>query len=231
VVQNHIIETDVSKMPEPFCRHEDQLSGRTILVEKCERIDFECIVRGYLMGSGYEEYKKQGSMAGIPLPAGLKMGSKLPEPIFTPSTKADQGHDINVSYEEMSKNLGHDLSEKLKNISLQLFIEASKTMEEFGIILADTKFEFGIKNGEIVLIDEILTPDSSRYLKKSEYEMAFAEGKALPSMDKQIIRDYLNTLDWDKNPPAPALPDFIIDKALEKYMEIEKVIECITQEA
>jgi phosphoribosylaminoimidazole-succinocarboxamide synthase len=228
--KNHLIETDVAKMPEPFCSHGDLLQGRTVLVKKCQRIDFECIVRGYLMGSAFKEYQETGKAVGIDLPPGLKSGSKLNHPAFTPSTKADSGHDINVSYEEMAKSLGTELAEKLKKASLDIFNFASQKLYEKGIILADTKFEFGILDGEIVLIDEVLTPDSSRYWKITEYEDAMDGSKPIPSMDKQIVRDYLNTLDWDKNPPPPAIPNEIIEKTKNKYMEIEKVILCITSE-
>ncbi|MDH4200938.1 MAG: phosphoribosylaminoimidazolesuccinocarboxamide synthase [Spirochaetia bacterium] len=229
-VKNHILETSVEKMPAPFCHYPDLLSGRTVLVKKCRRVDFECIVRGYLMGSAFAEYQKTGSVSGIAFQSGLKQGSKLPQPVFTPSTKADSGHDINITYEEMQKNIGADLSGKLKETSLRIFQIASEKLLEKGIILADTKFEFGLLNNEIILIDEALTPDSSRYWKKEEYDEAMKSGSAIPSMDKQIVRDYLNTLDWDKNPPPPPIPGNIIEKTLNKYKEIEKVILCITME-
>lgn len=233
-VKNHILETDVRKMPEPFSRYADMLQDRAVMVKKCQRVDFECIVRGYLMGSAYAEYQKTGMVSGVTLPVGLKQGSRLPEPIFTPSTKADSGHDINITFAEMKKGLGDDLSEKLRKLSLEIFEFASEKLYNQNIILADTKFEFGLENtggkDEIVLIDEVLTPDSSRYWKKEEYEEAMQKGVSIPSMDKQIVRDYLNTLDWDKNPPPPRIPDEIIEKTKNKYLEIEKVILCITRE-
>lgn len=228
--KNHILETDVSKMPAPFCDSPGLLSGRTVLVKKCRRIDFECIVRGYLMGSAYEEYKTSGQVSGIDLPAGLKSGSKLPQPLFTPSTKADSGHDINITYEEMEKALGQELSQKLKDTALRIFNFASRQLEKAGIILADTKFEFGLDNDELILIDEVLTPDSSRYWKKTEYDQAMQTSRGIPSMDKQIVRDYLNTLSWNKTPPPPPIPAEIIEKTKQKYLEIEKVILCITKE-
>ncbi|MES0488896.1 MAG: phosphoribosylaminoimidazolesuccinocarboxamide synthase [Leptospirales bacterium] len=229
-IPNHIIETDVEKMPSPFCDQTQSLKDRTILVKKGQRIDFECIVRGYLMGSGYEEYKKTGTVCGVEIPPGLKKGEKLPEPIFTPSTKSDKGHDENVSYEFMAEHLGKERSEELKETSLKIFSEASAVLQKNGIILADTKFEFALDEGQLILIDEILTPDSSRYCKKEEYDQAMKSGNAIPSMDKQIIRDYILTLDWDKNPPPPPLPAEILEKALEKYREIERIIECALKE-
>lgn len=230
VVANHLIETEIEKMPSPVKDHPAELGGRTVLVKKCERIDFECIVRGYLMGSGHKEYQKTGEICGVKLPEGLKMGSRLPEPIFTPSTKADEGHDINVSYEVMEEALGSELSSKLRDLSIKIFQFASEKLYKNGIILADTKFEFGFYDGEITLIDEVLTPDSSRYWKLDEYEKAMADGTPLPSMDKQILRDYLETLDWNKQPPPPQIPQEIIDKTLQKYQEIERIIQCIIPE-
>ncbi|MDH4262605.1 MAG: phosphoribosylaminoimidazolesuccinocarboxamide synthase [Spirochaetia bacterium] len=233
-VKNHILETDVRKMPSSFASQAEMLSERTTMVKKCKRIDFECIVRGYLMGSAYAEYKETGMVSGEFLPSGLMQGSKLPWPIFTPSTKADTGHDINITYKEMEQSLGQDLSEKLRDKSLEIFTFASQKLSEKGIILADTKFEFGIEdnNGEneIILIDEVLTPDSSRYWRQVEYEEAIKNNLPIPSMDKQIVRDYLNTLKWDKNPPPPSIPDELIEKTKNKYLEIEKVILCITRE-
>jgi phosphoribosylaminoimidazole-succinocarboxamide synthase len=231
-VKNHLLETDVRKMPQPFSRHADFLAGRTVMVKKCRRVDFECIVRAYLMGSAFAEYQKTGAVGGMNLPPGLKQGSRLPQPIFTPSTKADSGHDINVTYEEMEKSLGTKLSQKLKKTSLEIFEFASKKLLEKNIVLADTKFEFGLENGddELILIDEVLTPDSSRYWKQEEYDAAMREGGAIPSMDKQIVRDYLNTLDWNKNPPPPQIPVELVEKTRNKYLEIEKVILCITRE-
>jgi len=229
-VSSHILETDISRMPAPFCDNKELLDGRTMLVKKARRIDFECIVRGYLMGSGFEEYKKSGTVAGQPLPEGLKSGSPLPEPLFTPSTKADSGHDINITYQQLEKEAGSELASKLKELSLSIFNYASTLLLQHGIILADTKFEFGYDGDQIILIDEVLTPDSSRYWKKEEYDKAMETGEAVPSMDKQIVRDYLNTLDWDKTPPPPEIPNEIIEKTLAKYKEIEKVIQCITPE-
>jgi len=229
-VKNHIIETDVNKMPEPFKKNSELLKDRVVMVKKCNRINYEFIVRGHLMGSGYNEYKNGGTVSGEKLPSGLKSGSKLPHPIFTPSTKADSGHDINVTFDIMASDIGFDLSNQLKNISIQIYNSASQKLAKHGILLADTKFEFGILNNEIILIDEVLTPDSSRYLRESEFNFALENQLPLPSMDKQILRDYLNTLDWDKNPPPPKIPDHILEQTRNKYLEIEKVIECISQE-
>ncbi len=228
-VRNHLIETDIRKLPQPFCNL-PELDGRTVLARKLKRVDFECIVRGYLMGSGYQEYQKSGEVVGNRLPPGLTLGSRLEEPIFTPSTKADEGHDINVSYDFMANEIGEELAARLREISLKIFNVASRLLAGQGIILADTKLEFGLDNEGLVLIDEVLTPDSSRYWKEEEYRDAIKNGKPLPSMDKQIIRDYLQTLTWNKQPPPPALPDEILQKAKQRYEEIEKAILCISPE-
>lgn len=227
-IRNHIIEKEITAMPAPFSENGEILAERTVLVKKLERVDFECIVRGYLMGSGYEEYKQKGEVVGNILPAGLRLGDKLEQPIFTPSTKADQGHDINVSYEVMANSIGEPLAAQLRDLSLQIFSKASSLLEQQGIILADTKLEFGLDDQGPVLIDEVLTPDSSRYWKADEYRDAMENGKPLPSMDKQVIRDYLQTLDWNKQPPPPPLPSEILEKAKNRYEEIEKAILCIS---
>jgi len=191
-----------------------------MVVKKAEQLPVECIVRGYLSGSGWKEYQKSGSVCGIKLPAGLKESSRLASPIFTPSTKAEQGHDINISFAETANIVGQEMAEKLREVSLRIYAKARDMAERKGIIIADTKFEFGISDHELILIDEILTPDSSRFWSARTYE----PGKGQDSYDKQIIRDYLLKLDWDQTYPGPALPEDIIDKAIERYREIYHII-------
>lgn len=216
VVKNHIISTDVSDYPAPFNEYEEQLKGRSMLVKKTEVMPVECIVRGYLIGSGWKEYQKTETIAGMPLREGYQMADKLDEPMFTPSTKAEQGlHDENISFDQMKEIVGEEKAEKLKELSLRLYKEAADYALTKGIIIADTKFEFGELNGEIILIDEALTPDSSRFWPADSYEV----GSSPLSYDKQFVRDYLETLDWNKTPPAPALPEEIIEKSRKKYLE------------
>jgi len=197
---------------EPFA---DQLKGRSMLVKKAKPLAIECIVRGYLAGSGWKEYKKSKTVCGIPLPDGLLESSELPEPLFTPSTKADEGHDENISFEKAAEIVGQDIAEKVRDASLRIYKFARDYARERGIIIADTKFEFGMDGDEIILIDEVLTPDSSRFWPANEY----APGKGQPSFDKQFVRDYLETLDWDKQPPGPKLPAEIIEKTAAKYLD------------
>ncbi|MFA6174456.1 MAG: phosphoribosylaminoimidazolesuccinocarboxamide synthase [Kiritimatiellales bacterium] len=216
IVKNHMITTDVSKFPVPYNQHADQLAGRSMLVKKTTVFPVECIVRGYLIGSGWKEYKQSGTIGGMPLRAGYQMADKLDEPIFTPSTKAEQGlHDENISFEKAKEIVGTAKAEKLKAISIALYKRAAEYALTKGIIIADTKFEFGELNGEIILIDEALTPDSSRFWPADTYKV----GSSPMSYDKQFVRDYLETLDWDKTPPAPALPEEIIVKTQAKYLE------------
>ena len=215
VVKNHLITTDINLYPEGLSEFKEEISGRSMLVRKMDMIEVECIVRGYLEGSGLKEYKNTGGICGIRLPNGLKQCDKLPEPIFTPSTKATSGHDENVSFEKVVDVLGSDLANKLKDISIKLYKKASSYAESKGLILADTKFEFGFCENEIMLGDEIFTPDSSRYWNISDYE----PGRAQKSFDKQFVREYLEGLDWDKTPPAPALPEDIVAKTRSKYIE------------
>ena len=191
-----------------------------MLVKKSEQLPVECIVRGYLSGSGWKEYKKTGSVCGIRLPEGLKESSRLESPIFTPSTKAEEGHDINISFGETIHIVGQEMAERLRDMSLRIYSKAREMAEKKGIIIADTKFEFGIYDDELILIDEILTPDSSRFWSLRTYEL----GKGQDSYDKQIIRDYLLTLDWDQTYPGPELPDRIVEKAIERYREIYHII-------
>lgn len=216
IIRNHVISTSVSDFP-PACKeYAEILAERSVLVWKTEMIELEAIVRGYLSGSGYIDYTKTGKICGISLPKGLQESAKLETPIFTPSTKAQAGHDQNVSEAELKKQLPAVIVDLVKEKSLLLYRTASEYALKKGIIIADTKFEFGLLNGEVILIDEILTPDSSRFWPAAEY----VPGKAQKSYDKQIIRDYLNTLDWDKTPPGPKLPDEIISKTLMKYQEV-----------
>ena len=216
VVENHIISTDPAEYPEPCRKYKDDLAGRSMLVKKAEPLPVECIVRGYISGSGWNEYKNKGSVCNIPLPRGLKESEILPAPIFTPSTKAEQGtHDENISFEKVMELLGKDTAEKIKDTSLEIYETGRKFAAEKGLIIADTKFEFGFSGGRLILIDEVLTPDSSRFWPMDSYK----PGGAQKSFDKQYLRDFLNGLDWPKTPPPPRLPDEIIRKTREKYIE------------
>ena len=218
IVPNHLLSAKASDYPAELRDYADQLEGRSILVKKARVVPIECIVRGYLAGSGLKEYEKQGTVCGIPLPSGLGMAHKLPEPIFTPSTKADEGHDENINFEQMAAIVGWELAERLKGLSLDLYKRGSQLAAERNIILADTKFEFGhLEDGSLVLIDEVLTPDSSRYWPMEKYE----PGKNPPSLDKQYLRDYLDTLkDWNKQPPPPVLPPDIIQNIRALYLDL-----------
>lgn len=221
VVKNHLLSMDVSEYPAPFNEYAEQLEGRSMLVKKTTVLPVECIVRGYLIGSGWKEYQKTETIGGMPLRSGYKMADKLDEPIFTPSTKAEQGlHDENISYDQMVEIIGKEKAEKLKELSLKLYKEAADYALTKGIIIADTKFEFGELDGEIILIDEVLTPDSSRFWPADSYEV----GCSPMSYDKQFVRDYLETLDWDKTPPAPELPAEIIEKSQAKYLEAYELL-------
>jgi len=215
IIPHHVITADVNEFPKSLKPHKEILQGRSMIVKKAKSIPIECVVRGYLSGSGWKDYKKTGIVGGIKLPAGLKESEKLPQPIFSPATKEEEGHDINVTEEDVSKAVGKDITARLKEISLSIYQKARQYAEGKGIIIADTKFEFGIFNNNIILIDEVLTPDSSRFWPKDEY----SPGGPQPSFDKQFVRDYLETLDWDKTPPAPELPPEIIQKTREKYLQ------------
>lgn len=215
IVGNHMITTDVSEYPAGLSKFKEELQGRSMLVKKIQMVEAECIVRGYLEGSGLKEYNKTGSICGIKLPEGLKQCEKLPEPIFTPSTKAAEGHDENVSFEYVSNKIGADLANKLRDTSIALYNKASKHAESKGLILADTKFEFGLVDSELVIADEMFTPDSSRFWATEEYE----PGRPQKSFDKQYLREYLEAIKWDKTPPAPALPEEVIKKTEAKYVE------------
>ena len=213
IISNHIVATGINDFPRELHKYADIIEGRSMLVKKAEPLPVECVVRGYLSGSSWKGYKENGSVCGIRLPEGLVESSRLDEPIFTPSTKAEQGHDINISFEDMKKIVGADLAEKLMDTSLEIYLKARDLAEEKGIIIADTKFEFGTYNGELILIDELLTPDSSRFWSMKDY----SPGKGQDSYDKQIVRDYLLTLDWDQTYPGPLLPDEIVEKTVKRY--------------
>ncbi len=215
IIANHLISADVNDYPPELKKYKDTLSGRSMLVKKTKPFAVECVVRGYLTGSGLKEYKQKQSVCGIKLPAGLVESDKLPEIIFTPSTKADVGHDMNVDQGYIQDLIGNESAQRLKELSVAIYEKASGHAIKKGIIIADTKFEFGLYNNEIILIDEVLTPDSSRFWPKDRYE----RGKSQPSFDKQFVRDYLETLDWDKTPPGPDLPEEIISRTAEKYLQ------------
>ena len=220
IISNHFITANVNEFPEEVRKYKETLRGRSMLVKKANPLPVECVVRGYLSGSGWKEYKETQSVCGIKLPKGLQESDKLPEPIFTPATKEDVGHDINVTQEYIERRIGEDVAAKLKAISMALYEKANRYAESKGIIIADTKFEFGTVGNEIILIDEVLTPDSSRFWPKDEYD----PGKNQPSFDKQFVRDYLETLDWDKTPPAPELPEEIVTETSEKYLQALRMI-------
>ncbi len=220
IIENHIVATEVDEYPEVLRKYREVLEGRSMLVKKAKPMQVECIVRGYLSGSGWKEYKAKGTVCGISLPSGLVESSKLAVPIFTPSTKAEEGHDVNISFDEVKKIVGEETAVQLREVSLGVYTKARDIAEEKGIIIADTKFEFGIYDGRLILIDEVLTPDSSRFWSIKTYQ----PGKAQDSYDKQIIRDYLLTLDWDQTYPGPELPDYIVEKAIARYKEIYRII-------
>jgi phosphoribosylaminoimidazole-succinocarboxamide synthase len=217
LVPNHLLPEGLDVLPEPFQKCREQLEGRSMVVKKAQPLPVECIVRGYLSGSGWKDYQKTGTVCGLPLPTGLQESSLLNDPIFTPSTKAEEGHDLNIAFDKMKEMLKNDaLSEKVKFLSLAVYGRGRRLAEKKGILIADTKFEFGLLNGELILIDEVMTPDSSRFWPKDGYQ----EGRGQMSFDKQFVRDYLETLkDWNKTPPGPTLPDEVVAKTREKYVE------------
>jgi phosphoribosylaminoimidazole-succinocarboxamide synthase len=214
-IQNHLVTADFEEFPKELQRFREELAGRSMIVKKTEPLAVECVVRGYLAGSGWKEYQESQSVCGIKLPSGLKLASQLPEPIFTPSTKAEKGHDENIDMKRCAEILGDEIADRVKKLSLEIYSRGREYAAQKGIIVADTKFEFGIIDGKLLLIDECLTPDSSRFWPKDEY----AVGQSPPSFDKQFVRDYLETLDWDKTPPAPRLPKDVIEKTSTKYLE------------
>lgn len=216
IIPNHIISTDVKDFPAECQKYAAQLEGRSMLVKKAKPLPVECIVRGYISGSGWKDYKATGAICGIKLPEGLVESDKLEEPIFTPSTKAELGeHDENISFDRCVELIGREMAEKIRDVTIAIYKRARDIADTKGIIIADTKFEYGIYNGELIIIDECMTPDSSRFWPKDSYK----PGGAQPSFDKQFLRDYLETLDWNKTAPAPPLPAEIVAKTGEKYME------------
>ena len=220
IIQNHIVAADISDFPPILQKYADTIRDRSMLVKKTEPLPVECVVRGYLSGSGWKEYRQTRSVCGIELPEGLAESSRLSEPVFTPSTKEEQGHDINITFNTVKEILGEKLAQEVRGKSLGIYGKARDIAEEKGIIIADTKFEFGLFGGQLMLIDEILTPDSSRFWSVKDY----APGRSQDSYDKQIVRDYLLTLDWDKTYPGPRLPSEIIRKTAARYSEILKII-------
>lgn len=212
---NHLISRANEPLPKNLQPFTDKLARRSMIVKKCKPLAIECVVRGYLAGSGWKEYQKSQTVCGIKLPGGLKESSELPEPIFTPATKAETGHDENISFDEAKKIVGDEIAEQARASSLKIYNFARDYARKRGIIIADTKFEFGLDNGKLILIDEVLTPDSSRFWPADQY----APGRGQPSFDKQFVRDYLETLDWNKTPPGPKLPDDVVAKTTAKYLE------------
>jgi len=217
IVRNHLLSTDLRDFPENCRQHADVLEGRSMLVRKAKSLPIECIVRGYLSGSGLKEYRSTGAVSGIKLPSGLKEASRLPEPIFTPSTKAEVGeHDVNIDFKTVEDLVGKDVAEKLRDFTLAIYRRACELAEPKGIIIADTKLEFGILDNGVILIDEVLTPDSSRFWPREGYTV----GVSQKSFDKQFVRDYLLSLKWDQKPPAPKLPEDVVNKTSKKYLEV-----------
>jgi len=214
-IDNHFVTADFGEFPKQLQPFRDQLAGRSMIVQRTKPLAVECVVRGYLAGSGWKEYQKSQSVCGIKLPAGLQLASQLPEPIFTPSTKAEEGHDENIDMKECARILGNNLANQVTELSLEIYSSGRNHAEARGIIVADTKFEFGQSGDKLLLIDECLTPDSSRFWPKDQYVV----GQSPPSFDKQFVRDYLETLDWNKTPPGPKLPQEVIEKTSAKYVE------------
>jgi phosphoribosylaminoimidazole-succinocarboxamide synthase len=221
IITNHVISGDVKDFPESCQPYAEMLSGRAMLVRKAEALPIECVVRGYLSGSGWKSYQKTGEVCGIKLPTGLRESDRLPEPVFTPSTKEEVGvHDINIDFDEACRRIGKGLAEKVRDLSLAIYRKGSQLALEKGIIIADTKFEFGLSGGDIILIDEVLTPDSSRFWPQGTYR----PGGPQPSFDKQYLRDYLDSIQWNKQPPAPHLPEDVIANTRARYLEALRFI-------
>lgn len=220
IIPTHFVTNDAAEFPDDLKNHAAALSGRAMLVRKAQRIDVECIVRGYLAGSGYALYQKTGEINGVPLPGGLKEYEQLPEPIFTPTTKADEGHDEPITYEEMASQVGTELAAALKRASLEIYARGARYAQKRGIVIADTKFEFGILGDKLTVIDEVLTPDSSRFWPAE----SVGGGKKPVSLDKQFLRDYLLSTDWDRNSPPPEIPEEIVKKTSERYQLAERLL-------
>ncbi|MDD3296303.1 MAG: phosphoribosylaminoimidazolesuccinocarboxamide synthase [Candidatus Omnitrophica bacterium] len=219
-VKNHIVATEIENLPGELRKYGKDIESRFMLARKCKVVPFECVVRGYISGSGWKEYSKNGHVCGIKLPEGLRESDKLPEPIFTPATKAESGHDENISFEYMINSIGRQLAEDIRRISFSIYNKANRYAEEKGIIIADTKFEFGIYEGDLILIDEVLTPDSSRFWPRDK----FSPGRSQSSFDKQFVRDYLENSGWDKIPPVPPLPQDVVRRTQGKYMQALEIL-------
>ena len=220
VIPTHFVTADVNQYPPQLRPFRDQIEGRSMLVKRADMVQIECVARGYISGSGWKEYKQQGTVCGIKLPAGLRESDKLPEAIFTPATKAQDGHDENISFEQTASIIGEDLAKRLRDLTLEIYTRAARYAETKGIIIADTKFEFGFVNGELVLGDEVLTPDSSRFWPAETYQ----PGGAQFSFDKQFVRDYLESIHWNKQPPAPPLPEEVAEKTSQKYRQAYRIL-------
>lgn len=220
IIPNHLVSTEVEKFPPECQQYKEQLSGRSVVVKKAKPLPVECIVRGYLAGSGWNEYKQSKTVCGIKLPDGLLESSKLPEPIFTPSTKADVGHDENISFEKAVSMVGKEIAEKVRDFSLRIYKRGCEIAEQRGIIIADTKMEFGLLDGELILIDELLTPDSSRFWPRAKYQ----PGTSQESFDKQYVRDYLISINFNKKPPGPVMPDEVIQQTSKLYRDAIKLL-------
>jgi phosphoribosylaminoimidazole-succinocarboxamide synthase len=220
VVPNHFVTSNVDDYPQEFRKYRDQLDGRSMLVRRARMIDVECVARGYISGSGWKDYRSTGAICGISLPAALRESDRLPQPIFTPASKAQSGHDENITFDTVSASVGRDLAERLRSLTLDIYARASAYAAERGIVIADTKFEFGFIGDQLTLADEVLTPDSSRFWPRATY----APGGPQPSYDKQFVRDYLESIHWNKQPPAPELPAEVTHKTSEKYREAYRVL-------
>lgn len=220
VVPTHLVTADVDQYPEPLHAYRDQLERRSMLVRRARMLEVECVARGYLSGSGWKDYKATGAICGIPLPPGLEESAELPEPIFTPATKAHTGHDINITLEEAAALIGRQVAERVRELTLEIYRRAATYARRRGIIIADTKFEFGFADGELILADEVLTPDSSRFWPADSYR----PGGPQPSFDKQYVRDYLESIRWNKQPPAPSLPDEVVRNTSAKYLEAYRLL-------
>jgi phosphoribosylaminoimidazole-succinocarboxamide synthase len=220
IVPNHFVSADVSDYPKEFHAFRDQLEGRSMLVHRAKMIDVECVARGYVSGSGWKDYKRDGRICGIALPVGLRESGQLPEPIFTPASKAQSGHDENITFETVVRTVGASSAGKLRDLTLAIYKRASEYAATRGIMIADTKFEFGFVGDRLVLADEVLTPDSSRFWPRESYQ----PGGAQPSFDKQYVRDYLESIHWNKQPPAPALPADVMERTAEKYREAYRIL-------
>jgi phosphoribosylaminoimidazole-succinocarboxamide synthase len=220
IVPHHLISADINAFPEDLQRYRDVLQLRSMLAVKAEMLAVECVARGYLAGSGWKEYQENGTVCGIALPPGLRECDKLPEPVFTPATKADSGHDLNITFDEAAQIVGRETAEKIRDLTLRIYTRAAEYALPRGIILADVKFEFGIYNGDIILCDELLTPDSSRFWQRASYR----PGRPQPSFDKQYVRDYLEQIHFDKQPPGPELPPAVVKGTTEKYLEAYRIL-------